>query len=106
MRKVKRNKRILELCYVQLGLFLFLLVGVLLYFGKVFQVQEKAGLTLRMLLVTVALVGCSVSLALKDYIKGVIQSAAIDVEESTIKNRWKRSWRRFRSRTIRLMWGS
>ena len=32
-----------------------------------------------MLLVTVALVGCSVSLALKDYIKGVIQSAAIDV---------------------------
>lgn len=79
MRKVKRNKRILELCYVQLGLFLFLLAGVLLYFGKVFQVQEKAGLTLRMLLVTVALVGCSVSLALKDYIKGVIQSAAIDV---------------------------
>ena len=68
MRKVKRNKRILELCYVQLGLFLFLLAGVLLYFGKVFQVQEKAGLTLRVLLVAVALVGCSVSLALKDYI--------------------------------------
>ena len=76
---MKTNKRILGLCNVLLGLFLLFLFGTLMYFGQLLHPGKEVRAVLRVLLAAVSLMGCSLTLALKDYIQNVLQSAAIDV---------------------------
>lgn len=63
----------------QMFLYLFFLLGILLQFCTDIEQNREIFLFLRIAFLTIALVGCSLTLALRDSVKSMMNSAAIDV---------------------------
>ena len=70
---MEKNKITIRLCYIELIIFAGILVTMIFHFRCGFEKSFFA------LMIIAALVGCGVSLALKDYLKSMIQSSAFDV---------------------------
>ena len=76
---MKANKRILDLCNVLQLLFLAFFAWVLLDFLRMGKGEREMMAFFSMVMLGLAILGSSLTLALKDYCKSVMQSAAIDV---------------------------
>lgn len=76
---MKANKRILDLCNVLQLLFLAFFAWVLLDFLRMGKGEREMMAFFSMVMLGLAILGSSLTLALKDYCKNVMQSAAIDV---------------------------
>ena len=63
----------------QMFLYLFFLLGILLQFCTDIEQNREIFLFLRIAFLTIALVGCALTLALRDSVKSMMNSAAIDV---------------------------
>ena len=70
---MEKNKITIRLCYIELIIFAGILVTMIFHFRCGFEKSFFA------LMIIAALAGCGVSLALKDYLKSMIQSSAFDV---------------------------
>ena len=70
---MEKNKITIRLCYIELIIFAGILVTMIFHFRCGF------GKSFFALMIIAALAGCGVSLALKDYLKSMIQSSAFDV---------------------------
>ena len=70
---MEKNKITIRLCYIELIIFAGILVTMIFHFRCRFEKSFFA------LMIIAALAGCGVSLALKDYLKSMIQSSAFDV---------------------------
>ena len=70
---MEKNKITIRLCYIELIIFAGILVTMISHFRCGF------GKSFLALMIIAALAGCGVSLALKDYLKSMIQSSAFDV---------------------------
>lgn len=70
---MKKNKIILRLCYTEFIIFAGVLATMIFHFRKGF------GKFFFTLMIIAMLAGCGVSLALKDYLKSMIQSSGFDV---------------------------
>ena len=70
---MEKNKIILRLCYTEFIIFAGVLATMIFHFRKGF------GKSFFALMIIAMLAGCGVSLALKDYLKSVIQSSGFDV---------------------------
>lgn len=70
---MEKNKITVRLCYLQFVLFAGVLATLIFHFRK------GAGKSLFVFIILVSLAGCGVSLALKDYLKSMIQNSSFDV---------------------------
>lgn len=70
---MEKNKITVRLCYLQFVLFAGVLATLIFHFRK------GAGKSLFVFIILVSLAGCGVSLALKDYLKSMIQNSGFDV---------------------------
>ena len=70
---MEKNKIILRLCYTEFIIFAGVLATMIFHFRKGF------GKSFFTLMIIAMLAGCGVSLALKDYLKSIIQSSGFDV---------------------------
>lgn len=70
---MEKNKITIRLCYIELIIFAGILVTMIFHFRCGFEKSFFA------LMIIAALAGCGVSLALKDYLKSMIQSSTFDV---------------------------
>ena len=70
---MEKNKIILRLCYTEFIIFTGVLATMIFHFRKGF------GKSFFTLMIIAMLAGCGVSLALKDYLKSIIQSSGFDV---------------------------
>ena len=70
---MEKNKIILRLCYTEFIIFAGVLANMIFHFRKGF------GKSFFTLMIIAMLAGCGVSLALKDYLKSMIQSSGFDV---------------------------
>ena len=70
---MEKNKITIRFCYIELIIFAGILVTMIFHFRCGF------GKSFFALMIIAALAGCGVSLALKDYLKSMIQSSAFDV---------------------------
>ena len=70
---MEKNKIILRLCYIEFIIFAGVLATMIFHFRKGF------GKSFFTLIIIAMLAGCGVSLALKDYLKSMIQSSGFDV---------------------------
>ena len=70
---MEKNKIILRLCYTEFIIFAGVLANMIFHFRKGF------GKSFFTLMIIAMLAGCGVSLALKDYLKSIIQSSGFDV---------------------------
>ena len=75
---MKFNKKIINFCNAQLILFLMFLLVVAFHLDNLIHYDTIAALLVRIILVTIALLGCALTLALKDYIQNMVQSEATD----------------------------
>ena len=76
---MKINKKILSLCNVLQLLFLAFFVWVLLDFLRMSRSEREMMAFFSTVMLGLAILGGSLTLALKDYCRGIMQSAAIDV---------------------------
>ena len=76
---MKTNKKILGICNVLLLLFLAFFAWVLLDFLRMSRQERELMAFFSMVMLGLAILGGSLTLALKDYCQGVMQSASIDV---------------------------
>ena len=76
---MKYNKRILHLCNLQNVIFVLFGASVLLHFVESSHLKSGWGVLLQILLLMMAVVGCAVTLALRDYVNSVMKNATIDV---------------------------
>lgn len=70
---MEKNKITIRLCYIEFIIFAGVLVTMIFHFRRGF------GKSFFALMIIAALAGCGVSLALKDYLKSMIQSSTFDV---------------------------
>lgn len=70
---MEKDKIILRLCYTEFIIFAGVLATMIFHFRKGF------GKSFFTLMIIAMLAGCGVSLALKDYLKSIIQSSGFDV---------------------------
>ena len=70
---MEKNKITIRLCYIEFIIFAGILASMIFHFRRGF------GKSFFALMVIAALAGCGVSLALKDYLKSMIQSSTFDV---------------------------
>ena len=70
---MERNKTIMKLCYLQAAFYIVFLTSLIIHHKKGFGAGAFA------LLIILALLGCAVSLTLKDYLKNMIRNSGFDV---------------------------
>lgn len=70
---MEKNKIIIRLCYTEFVIFAGVLAAMIFHFRRGF------GKSFFALMIVISLTGCGVSLALKDYLKSMIQSSGFDV---------------------------
>ena len=75
---MKFNKKIINFCNAQLVLFLLFLLVVAFHLDNLIHYDTTVALLVRIILVTIALLGCALTLALKDYVQNMVQSEATD----------------------------
>ena len=75
---MKFNKKIINFCNAQLVLFLLFLLVVAFHLDNLIHYDTIVALLVRIILVTIALLGCALTLALKDYVQNMVQSEATD----------------------------
>ena len=75
---MKFNKKIINFCNAQLVLFLLFLLVVAFHLDNLIHYDTTVVLLVRIILVTIALLGCALTLALKDYVQNMVQSEATD----------------------------
>ena len=75
---MKFNKKIVDFCNAQLVLFLLFLLVVAFHLDNLIHYDTTVALLVRIILVTIALLGCALTLALKDYVQNMMQSEATD----------------------------
>lgn len=75
---MKFNKKIINFCNAQLVLFLLFLLVVAFHLDNLIHYDTTVALLVRIILVTIALFGCALTLALKDYVQNMVQSEATD----------------------------
>ncbi len=75
---MKFNRKIINFCNAQLVLFLLFLLVVVFHLDNLIHYDTTAALLVRIILFTIALLGCALTRALKDYVKSMVQSEATD----------------------------
>ena len=75
---MKFNKKLIDLCNIQLVLFLLFLLVVAFHLDNLIHYDTTVAVLVRVILIGIALFGCSLTLALKDYVQNMMQSEATD----------------------------
>lgn len=77
---MEKNKKMLLFCAFQIGIYL-LFLGFLLIYLKVHrsQIQSSALMLLWITMIFLVLVGCAITLAIVDYMRGMVNYASVDV---------------------------
>lgn len=73
-----KNKIIIRLCYIEFIIFSGILAAM------IFHSKHGFGKSFFALMIIATLTGCGISLALKDYLKGMIQSSTFELLQVTI----------------------
>ena len=75
---MKFNKKLIDLCNIQLVLFLLFLLVVAFHLDNLIHYDTTVAVLVRVILIGIALFGCSLTLVLKDYVQNMMQSEATD----------------------------
>lgn len=75
---MKFNRKIINFCNAQMVLFLLFLLVVAFHLDNLIHYDTTVALLVRIILITIALLGCALTLALKDYVQNMVQSEATD----------------------------
>ena len=75
---MKFNKKLIDLCNIQLVLFLLFLLVVAFHLDNLIHYDTIVAVLVRVILIAIALFGCSLTLVLKDYVQNMMQSEATD----------------------------